>query len=458
MKHLLILSAIVILAFSCKQEAPKDYAIISGKITNPIPNAIFTINKMDRSHSDTLALAEDGTFKDTLRIDTDHYMFYDGKNFAPIYIDKGNSINITYDANDFNNTLGFSGEGADVSNYLLKKKTIEKDLLGPDNVYTLDEAEYKTAFSKVKDSLTAYITSAQNIPAAYIDKEKRNLTYDYLSKLNIYKLYHAYYTKKTDFDVSEGFLSELNNIDYGNEVDFNFSNSYVGLVNSHYQKQAEAIAKSDSIAPDLAYIQAVSKVQSNVIKNTLLFNNAKSGITYTNDLEAFYSAYMEASTNEEHKAEITKSYNKLKTLAKGNPSPKFVDYMNYEGGTTSLDDLKGKFVYIDVWATWCGPCKREIPFLKEVEEQYHDKNIAFVSLSIDKADDKDKWRSMIEDKDMGGIQLFADKDWASSFVKDYQIQGIPRFILIDTEGNIISANAPRPSDSKLIDLFNEYEI
>ena len=63
-------------------------------------------------------------------------------------------------------------------------------------------------------------------------------------------------------------------------------------------------------------------------------------------------------------------------------SPSF-NYDNYAGGKTKLEDFKGKYVYIDVWATWCGPCRAEIPFLKKVEEKYHDKNITFVSISVD---------------------------------------------------------------------------
>ena len=93
---------------------------------------------------------------------------------------------------------------------------------------------------------------------------------------------------------------------------------------------------------------------------------------------------------------VASTYNERQYLAtvlgKGKPSPKFEGYENFKGGTTSLDDLKGKYVYVDVWATWCGPCKREIPFLKEVEKAYHGKNIEFVSISIDKAKDHEAWK------------------------------------------------------------------
>ncbi|MFV5683939.1 TlpA family protein disulfide reductase [Flavobacterium sp. GB2R13] len=125
------------------------------------------------------------------------------------------------------------------------------------------------------------------------------------------------------------------------------------------------------------------------------------------------------------------------------------DYDNYAGGKTKLEDLKGKYVYIDVWATWCGPCRAEIPFKKKNEGKYHDKNISFVSISIDVQKDMEKWKTLIKDKELGGIQLFADNDWNSKFAKDYGINSIPRFILIDPNGKIINADALRPSAPKL---------
>ena len=137
----------------------------------------------------------------------------------------------------------------------------------------------------------------------------------------------------------------------------------------------------------------------------------------------------------------------------GTVSPSF-KYENHKGGFTSLEDLKGKYVYIDVWATWCGPCRQEIPFLQKTEEAYHGKNIEFVSISVDEQKNHEKWKQFVKDKNLGGIQLLADKDWKSDFVQGFKINGIPRFILISPEGKIVSADAPRPSSSDLVTLLD----
>ncbi len=142
------------------------------------------------------------------------------------------------------------------------------------------------------------------------------------------------------------------------------------------------------------------------------------------------------------------------TRMEGKPSPNFT-FENHKGGTTSLTDFKGKYVYIDVWATWCGPCLKEIPHLKEIEEQYHDKNIVFVSLSIDKQADHDKWEQLVTKEALGGVQLIADKEWESDFTVSYNIKSIPRFILIDPKGNVVKADAPRPSEAALQNLLDK---
>lgn len=139
---------------------------------------------------------------------------------------------------------------------------------------------------------------------------------------------------------------------------------------------------------------------------------------------------------------------------KGKASPGFT-YENHKGGTTSLADLKGKYVYLDIWATWCGPCIQEIPHLQAIEKKYHDKKIEFVSISVDEEKDHEKWKKFVSNRGLGGIQLYADKDWSSDFIKAYNIIAIPRFILIGPDGNVIDADAARPSNPVLQEQLNK---
>ncbi len=114
------------------------------------------------------------------------------------------------------------------------------------------------------------------------------------------------------------------------------------------------------------------------------------------------------------------------------------------GKRFDLSDFKGKYVYMDIWATWCGPCKVQIPFMKELEKQFHDAPIHFVSVSLDKLEDKPIWEKMVRENQMSGVQLFAGRE--DNFGFDYKIEYIPTFIILDKEGNIMIDGAPAPMD------------
>jgi thiol-disulfide isomerase/thioredoxin len=113
------------------------------------------------------------------------------------------------------------------------------------------------------------------------------------------------------------------------------------------------------------------------------------------------------------------------------------------GKMVSMKDFKGKVVLIDVWATWCGPCKAQFPFLKEIEHEYaNNKDLVFVGISLDKLEVKQKWMAMIKKEKLGGIQLL--DDFGKSFGRKYDLTAIPRFMLIDRQGRWIEIRCPRP--------------
>ncbi|UNY98557.1 TlpA family protein disulfide reductase [Zhouia spongiae] len=453
MKIYLYTCALVFILASCVKEQRNDFIILQGKVLNKKSNTL-RLSSLCYSYSHDIPLNEDGTFVDTIRTKADNLMLYYGGHLTYMYLESGDDIHLTFDVKDYNNTVTFTGAGAAYNNYLLqKRKRVSEVLSDVKNIYLLNEVDFKETQKKLESELLKLLKNTKYFPATYIEKEKRNIKYYTLNNLNKYQVNHIYQTKNNDFRVSDAFLKELEEIAYNNGEDYIFSYDYSSLVDSYCQQQAREISASLNIDEDVAYLKAVNMLSNQKIKNIICYKKAKNGITYTADVENYYAEYIKGSTNEVNNKEITKNYNALKIVAKGKPSPEFTDYENFDNSTTSLSDLKGKYLYIDVWATWCGPCKREIPFLKKIESRYHDKNIEFVSISIDNPEDRNKWRQMVEKENLGGVQLLADNAFNSKFVQDYLIKGIPRFILLDPQGNIVMANAPRPSDDKLIALL-----
>jgi len=333
MKKIIITLTTLLLLTACNNEPViKDYVTLSGTITNALTKEIQILDNRNKVIK-TISLNDDNFFTDTLKVSKGVYSITDGTDYASLYLENGYDIAMKLDTKEFDETLTFTGNGSDGSNYLAKKMLMQEQTFNNLNdLYVLEE------------------------------------------------------------DV---FLNSINDK----------KNEFIHLKDEYKNLDSTLVAMDN------------------------------------NDTEMLFKF-------------IAGQYSKASKMAKlkGTPSPKFTNYENYNGGTTSLDDLKGKFVYIDVWATWCGPCKVEIPYLKEVEKEFHDKNIAFVSISVDKIGAYEAWKKMIAEKEMGGIQLFAGTD--SKFAEDFQIDGIPRFILIDDKGNIVNPDAPRPSNPKLKEVLN----
>lgn len=122
-------------------------------------------------------------------------------------------------------------------------------------------------------------------------------------------------------------------------------------------------------------------------------------------------------------------------------------YPDKDGKMVSLSDFKGKVVVVDVWATWCAPCRKELPHLKKLEEEMKGTDVVFIGVSLDEAKDREKWKKFIVEEQLPGVQLFAS-GW-SHIAKAYKITGIPRFMVFDRDGKIVAIKAPRPSDEAL---------
>ncbi|MBR5594272.1 MAG: TlpA family protein disulfide reductase [Bacteroidaceae bacterium] len=141
-------------------------------------------------------------------------------------------------------------------------------------------------------------------------------------------------------------------------------------------------------------------------------------------------------------------YLKRKSALVGADFPKEVVLVNPEGAVVDFSKFKGKYVYVDLWASWCGPCCREVPYLQALEKELEGGNVVFVSISTDA--DSDSWKAKLKELNMHGNQLH-DRD--GSLGKALNVGGIPFFVIYDKEGKLHTYGAQRPSTGEPLKQF-----
>lgn len=194
----------------------------------------------------------------------------------------------------------------------------------------------------------------------------------------------------------------------------------------------------------------ISLIADNRVKGELVIGQAARMKSYF-ELKK-YLAENEKYLNATQKERVETIASKMYEARKGQLSADFT-YPDASGKQVSLSDFRGKVVLVDVWATWCGPCRGELPHLKKLEEEMKGKEVVFIGVSVDEEKNYDKWKKFITDEQLPGIQLFAN-GW-SKITKDYKITGIPRFMVFDREGKVVESVAPRPSNPDLKALLEE---
>ena len=411
-----------------------SYVRLSGEITNPNSDKI-TIR--GNGYIKVIDVNTNGTFDDTLVVKEGDFTFYDTKESTAMYLAPGYRLDISFDGKEFDETLKYSGIGEKPNNfnasYFLFK---EKNAIDYETYKKMENQEYFDYELKTHASIMKLLNESEIENEQFLESQANKFRFLMLNNL-INKLGEDYFAGKTKGIITQYLDSEIDKIDFKDSVMFASNTDYRYFLSSYF---VAGLTSGDLKTLEL-YNEELLEMQKKSIVTTL-----KRGISFYNmeKLDLYYQTYVKLAANDKGINRIKEKYDRIKTLKKGSPSPSF-NYPDSSGKNISLESLKGKLVYVDVWATWCGPCKAQIPFLKQLEEKYREDDIAFVSLSIDQLKNISKWKDMIVDKELEGIQIIADKAWRSKFVTDYVIEGIPRFILIDKDGNLMDPMAPRPA-------------
>ena len=435
-KFLTILTTLVLTYFLnvIYSQDLSSYVKLYGEITNPNSDKIII---RGNGYSKVIKVNSNGAFDDTLAVKEGNFNFNDTRESTALYLAPGYHLEISFDGKEFDETLKYSGIGERPNNFNASYFLFnEKNNLDSDTYKKIENQEYFDYELKTYESTIKLLYESEIENEKFLKDQADKFRFKMLNNL-ITKLGDDYFTGKTEGIITQFIDREVSQIDFKDSVMFTSNNGYRYFLSSYF---VSGLSSGDLKTLEL-YNEDLMEMQKKSILNTL-----KRGISFYNmeKLDLYYQTYVKLASNDKGINRIKEKYDRIKTLKKGSPSPSF-NYPDSSGKNISLESLKGKLVYVDVWATWCGPCKAQIPFLKQLEEKYREEDIAFVSLSIDQLKNISKWKDMIVDKELEGIQIIADKAWRSKFVTDYVIEGIPRFILIDKDGNLMDPMAPRPA-------------
>jgi len=390
----------------------------------------------------------------------------------------GYSLSITADVNDaptFWMTKKITGTGAETNKYHIILDSIIKGK-SPIN---WDEIERESDFlalvkneRKLTDSVASIVFNKRKTQDEYYSYFEKLVRLDAMF-LQLYRMLSFINRGKCSFEKSDSFLK--NNFDnkiLANPVDDKYliSTHYrdfcveysTYLANMDYQKDS-TLRSRDNYKLEKASKLYTGKTREFVMNILMMSAIGHSKSLYDlNNYKKQFKPYISTLKNQflitdiskafsQKEKELLKKEKELLKIQPGKPAPGFTLESNV-GKKYSLEDFKGKVVYLDLWASWCVPCRAETPKLKALYAKYkNDDRVAFISIAV--SDGAGAWKKALKQDKPDWIQLF-DKE---GIVSDaYLATSIPQFVIIDKQGKIVNLNAPRPDDVETL-LVQEME-
>lgn len=431
---------------------PPTTVTISGQILHPKDQdvVVYTTNgkageaKLDAQGRFTLAFewkaegpAQLSTSEETTRL----------------WLKPGDKLTVTIDANQFDETVKYGGPAAPLNAYLAKEymafewvdekkdaalgRPLPRAAAWLDSIHTLQRTFLTKAFPK---PATAQDKTFREWRQADIDYSWAT---DCLAYANKYASANPKGLAPGDpyFDFLRDPALKLNN-----DVATNVEN-YPGFIWSYLQYEAQR--KAGSLAApvsEMTRYRIAGQLLTPPRRAELMAEIAAEGLRSADrTADSLYTvAKAEKSFSEAQRQDIEKAYGFYQKMPHVGQLAPDIAFKSEDGKDMKLSDLRGKLVYLDFWASWCGPCIGEMPAARKLHVALHDQpNLVFLNVSIDGKEDN--WHKGITKHGVDGVNGWSGGDWKSPAIQAYGVRGIPHYFLIGPDGVVLDSNAPRPS-------------
>lgn len=476
-KYLLIVFTTTLFLVSCKQNTTDEYSepkevTVTGTIKNfekypdfDIVNLnVFNIG-LSKSETFCSKIDSNGNYKIKFPIYFQQDVSISHRTWFQFLVHPGDSLNINFNSDIDNNVdiydnLNFSGDASESNTQLAKYlKIYWANYLSQDDNFKYNKLLATSDFISFRDSIKNVMNERREnfIKEVKPTEEVKLWTYwnveaDYFNELLIHSYFYRNYNnlKLQDWNYDDTYYSFLHTLDkFDEKILINTSMSY--LLSNYvfgFYLHDKLVQKKDSTVSfaefdSLLIFNIINYKTSNIIKQVMLTN------CINWDLEKRSISQYEKNRNllEENinKPYLIKplkdNYRKVKEFLN---NPKISSKAILDSIQTSdvseifnsiLDKHKNKVLYIDCWATWCAPCREEMPYSKKLIEKFAGKDVEFIFLCIDS--EKDKWKAMLSELKIGGTHYYLSKAESSALRKILGISGVPHYLIISKNGNII---------------------
>ena len=451
MKRLFYLVCSLILAVGCSgsKEVATD-AVLNVSVTSPITDAVVVVYQ---NHVHELKLDENGAAQFVMEnIDAAYFTLYHGREALKLYAEAGDDAKLTFEGGKMAATYQLEGGKVEAVKYLNSVKLIPL----PDEDYALPFEEYKEKLAaKENDALRLLRARDFSTEGKFAYMEEARIKYSYGAALMMFPVGHMIMSGDRDYEPEQAYYDFVATYVVEDETLANMDEYLEFVAEAMHLLDVNSRGVKEMLPKTLAQMKyAADYFKSPKVKEALMHHIAtvyvdNFGVKNIEELQNLYFTFVkDPSLHAIYEAKCQR----WDLCRPGRISPDF-KAVDIDGKEWSLRDFRGKYVYIDMWATWCGPCRAEVPHLKKLEEQFADAEIVFLGLSLDK--DKAKWEQMVKGGSLTGVQLHLGNE--SSFLDAYRVESIPRFALIGKDGVIIDNNMTRPSEPQTAETLNALE-
>ena len=443
-----------------------ETARITGLVENPTGEEVevfyykeFVTNSLE---SVTLSLDENNAFEGTLPMTEGQFVYLrvPGRT-VQLYLLPGADVRVAFDAADPNALPEVSGEQSLESRFFLEYHQQLGSRYGRmmvlERVADLDAAAFVDFVRGVEQEKLAFLNDYEEragLDPDFVQTLTTGFRYETYQFLLEYPRYHAYLTQgEGDPELPEGYYDFLE--EAGPFLDDHVrARPYVSFLGAYLNHSME-----EGVDPETdgrSYHQAQYDLAAGMFggrsRDFLLSQTLISALNFSpmEEAEAMLEDYRQLVASADYRELVEEEYQGIMGTMPGNPAPDFT-LTDINGQEVSLSDFRGKVVYLDFWASWCGPCMREVPHAKELKARMQgEEDLVFLYVSIDT--DEAAWRRTVEEREIQGVHLNVPGG-SHAVPASYNLKGVPTFYVIGRDGMIYDNRPPRPSNPKVDEVL-----